>query len=51
MKNKLLVTILLMVVLSSLLVVKTFATETGGETGTGGTGATEGQILAKQNMK
>ncbi len=41
MKNKLLVTILLMVVLSSLLVVKTFATETGGEAGTGGTGTTE----------
>lgn len=41
MKNKLLITILLMAVLSSLLVVKTFATETGGETGTGETGATE----------
>lgn len=41
MKNKLLVTILLMVVLSSLLVVKTFATETGGEAGTGGAGTTE----------
>ncbi len=41
MKNKLLVTILLMVVLSSLFVVKTFATETGGEAGTGGAGTTE----------
>lgn len=40
MKNKLLVTILLMVVLSSLVVVKTFATETGGEAGTGETGGT-----------